>query len=50
VFLATYELERWQVLESEEWQRAVDTPWTRRVRCYFQTPSLRNVYERIFPA
>ncbi len=49
VYMAAYEMERCQVLESEEWQRAADTPWTRRVRCYFRNPSLRNVYERIFP-
>jgi hypothetical protein len=49
VYMATYELEQCEVLESEQWQHAADTPWTRRVRRFFRAPSLRNVYTRIFP-
>ncbi|OGA30736.1 MAG: hypothetical protein A3G80_06730 [Betaproteobacteria bacterium RIFCSPLOWO2_12_FULL_62_13b] len=50
VYMAVYELERRDALDGEEWKRAVETPWTDRVRRFFRTPSLRNVYERIVPA
>jgi hypothetical protein len=49
-YMAVYELEQCEVLETEVWQRAVDTPWTQRVRRFFRAPMLRNVYNRIFPA
>jgi hypothetical protein len=48
--MAVYELERRQVLETPTFQRAVETPWTNQVRPFFCDPSLRNVYERVFPA
>ncbi len=50
VYMAVYELERPDVLATKEWDRAADTPWTRRIRDHFRPPSIRNVYERIFPA
>lgn len=50
LYMAVYEVESCDVLQGEEWQRATDTPWTNRVRRFFSGPSLRNVYERIFPA
>ena len=49
-YMAVYELETREVLESNEWRRAAATPWTDRVKRFFREPSLRNVYERIFPA
>lgn len=49
-FMAVYELTELEVLQGEEFNRAVETPWTNRVRRYFRPPWLRNVYERIFPA
>jgi len=50
VYMAVYEIERPEVLESEEFHRASETPWTSRLRRFHQPGSLRNVYERIFPA
>jgi hypothetical protein len=49
-YMAVYELEQRAVLDTKEWQLAVETPWTNRVRPFFRDPSLRNVYERIYPA
>jgi hypothetical protein len=50
LYMAAYEMENREVLESETFQQAVETPWTDRVRPYFRDPEFRNVYERILPA
>lgn len=49
-YMAVYELERKEVLDSKEWEKAAETPWTNRLRRYFRPPWLRNIYERIYPA
>jgi hypothetical protein len=49
-YMAVYELERREVLATQKFQQAVETPWTNQVRPFFRDPSLRSVYERIFPA
>ncbi|MCI2419536.1 hypothetical protein MOQ72_19000 [Saccharopolyspora sp. K220] len=48
-YLALYELENPEVLDSEEYQRLVPpTEWTRRVTSHF-THFVRNVYREITP-
>lgn len=47
--MAMYELERKEVLDSEEWHKAAETPWTNRIQHFFRPPWLRNIYERIYP-
>lgn len=48
-YMAVYEVEEPQVVRTEAWDRAAMTPWTMHMRKHFTPPSLRNVYERIFP-
>lgn len=48
-YVALYDLERREVLASDDWSRRSTTPWAERVRRFF-TRRIRNVYERIVPA
>jgi hypothetical protein len=50
LYMAVYEMDSLEVLESERFHQAVETPWTDRVRPYFRAPEFRNVYRRILPA
>ena len=47
-YLALYELEAPEVRQSEAWSRAVETPWTHRLRPHYTAQAA--VYEPAFPA
>lgn len=48
-YLALYDLETPQVLETEAYKKIFMTPWTERIRTFYERPSVRSVYVELAP-
>ena len=48
-YLALYDLEAPSVLETEAYKKIFMTPWTERIRTFYERPSVRSVYLEVAP-
>ena len=48
-YLALYDLEEPGVLQTEAYNRIFMTPWTEKIRTFYERPSIRSVYVEVAP-